>query len=119
MAINFEGLEMSNGPVWKKVRSRGTDKASNYQWFPSEYEGSKLFSSLGTTQAISCFGGSDERLEVVTIDYAKKDGEIIQVVGFGAGLTEDFTFELWDCVAVRDTEYVKKGDTKLKIEVLP
>ena len=119
MAINFEGLDMSNGPVWKKVTSRGTDKASNYQWFPSEYEGSKLFTSLGTTQAISCFGNSDERLTVATIDYAKKDGEIIQVVGFGPGLTEDFTFELWECVAVRDTEYVKKGDTKLKIEVLP
>ena len=118
MAINFEGLDMSNGPVWKKVASRGTDKASNYQWFPSEYEGSKLFTSLGTTQVISIFGDTDKDLVVATIDYAKKDGEIIQVVGFGPGQTPDFTFELWECVAVRDTEYVKKGDTKLKIEVL-
>ena len=119
MALDLTGLELANGPVWEKVKSRGTDKASNYQWFPSEYEGSKLFTSLGTTQVISCFGGSDERLAVATIDYAKKDGEIIQVVGFGPGLTEDFTFELWECVAIRDTEHVTKGEIKLKIEVLP
>ena len=118
MALNLEGLNMSNGPVWQKVSSRGTDKASNYQWFPSDYEGQKLFTSLGTTEIIGIFGETDKNIEVVTKDYVKKDGEIIQVVAFGPGLTPDFTFELWNCVAVRTTEFVEKGATKCKIEVL-
>ena len=119
MALDLTGLELANGPVWEKVKSRGTEKASKYQWYPSSYEGSKLYTSLGLKDVVGIFGKSDDRLEVVTVPYTRQDTQIIEVVGFGAGLTEDFTFELWECVAVRSTEQVSKGEIKLKIEVLP
>jgi hypothetical protein len=118
MALDLTGLALANGPVWEKVTSRGTEKASKYQWYPSEYDGQKLYTSLGLAKVVGIFNKSDARLEIHTCPYQRKDGQIIEVVGFGPGLTEDFTFELWECVAIRDTEHVVAGSIALKIEVL-
>ena len=111
-------------PVWEPKTLLMRCLASSLTCFPGEYEGQPMFTSAdlvdkntGTSKPIGFL--LPQSMDVVTEDFVKKDGTIIQKVAFGPQATADFWLEIHECVAKRTNEYVTIGEIKAKIVVLP